>query len=61
MIMVELSNLLNDSFRTYVDAVINHMSGLGRLGVSYAGSPYDGDAHDFPGYHTNFFSFNEFL
>ncbi|KZS14665.1 Alpha-amylase 1 [Daphnia magna] len=35
--------------RTYVDAVINHMSGLGRLGVSYAGSPYDGDALDFPG------------
>ena len=35
--------------RTYVDAVINHMTGLGRLGVSYAGSSYDGDAHSFPG------------
>nr|QJE50400.1 alpha amylase-related protein [Diaphanosoma celebensis] len=35
--------------RTYVDAVINHMTGLGRLGTSYDGSTYDGDAHDFPG------------
>ena len=36
--------------RTYVDAVINPTSGLGRLGVSYAGSPYDGDALDFLGF-----------
>ena len=36
--------------RTYVDAVINHTSGLGRLRVSYAGSPYDGDALDFLGF-----------
>ena len=35
--------------RTYVDAVINHMTGLGRVGTSYDGSTYDGDAHDFPG------------
>ncbi|XP_032776971.2 alpha-amylase [Daphnia magna] len=35
--------------RTYVDAVINHMTGLGRVGVSYGGSSYNGDARDFPG------------
>lgn len=32
-----------------MDAVVNHMTGLGRLGTSYDGSTYDGDAHDFPG------------
>lgn len=46
--------------RTYVDAVINHMSGLGRLGVSYAGSPYDGDALDFPG-SVNHFTICDYL
>lgn len=35
--------------RTYVDAIINHMSGLGRVGVSYDGSSYNGDNRDFPG------------
>lgn len=37
------------SHRTYVDAVINHMTGLGRVGVSYDGSSYNGDNRDFPG------------
>ncbi|XP_065557068.1 alpha-amylase 1-like [Artemia franciscana] len=35
--------------RIIVDAVVNHMTGLGRLGTGHGGSTYDGDAHDFPG------------
>ncbi|KAH9519299.1 Alpha-amylase A type-1/2 [Bulinus truncatus] len=35
--------------RVYVDAVVNHMAGLGRKGVGTAGSTFDSDAKDFPG------------
>ncbi|CAG0902207.1 unnamed protein product [Darwinula stevensoni] len=35
--------------RIYVDAVLNHMAGLGRSGIGTAGSSFDSDAHDFPG------------
>ena len=35
--------------RIYVDAVLNHMAGLGRSGIGSAGSSFDSDAHDFPG------------
>ncbi|XP_055893859.1 alpha-amylase-like [Biomphalaria glabrata] len=35
--------------RVYVDAVVNHMAGLGRKGVGTAGSTFDSDARDFPG------------
>lgn len=35
--------------RIYVDAVVNHMTGLGRTGTADGGSTYDGDAHSFPG------------
>ncbi|CAG0879313.1 unnamed protein product [Darwinula stevensoni] len=35
--------------RIYVDAVLNHMAGLGRSGTGTAGSSFDSDAHDFPG------------
>ncbi len=36
-------------WRIYVDAVVNHMSGLGRVGTADGGSTYNGDALDFPG------------
>ena len=32
-----------------MDAVINHMAGLGRTGTSYEGSTFDSDARSFPG------------
>lgn len=32
-----------------MDAVVNHMSGLGRVGTADGGSTYNGDALDFPG------------
>ena len=32
-----------------MDAVVNHMSGLGRVGTGDGGSTYNGDALDFPG------------
>ncbi|KAK8732749.1 hypothetical protein OTU49_006906 [Cherax quadricarinatus] len=35
--------------RIFVDAVVNHMAGLGRQGYGSAGSPFDSDALDFPG------------
>ncbi|XP_041359720.1 alpha-amylase-like [Gigantopelta aegis] len=35
--------------RIYVDAVVNHMAGIGRSGVGTAGSHFDSDARDFPG------------
>ena len=35
--------------RVFVDAVVNHMAGLGRSGTGSAGSPFDSDSHDFPG------------
>ncbi|CAG5126335.1 unnamed protein product, partial [Candidula unifasciata] len=35
--------------RIIVDAVVNHMAGLGRSGTGTAGSPFNSDNHDFPG------------
>ncbi|XP_047486576.1 alpha-amylase-like [Penaeus chinensis] len=35
--------------RIFVDAVVNHMAALGRKGTGSGGTPFDGDAHDFPG------------
>ncbi|CAL1534471.1 unnamed protein product [Lymnaea stagnalis] len=35
--------------RVFVDAVVNHMAGLGRSGVGTAGSTFNSDARDFPG------------
>ncbi|KAF0291644.1 Alpha-amylase 1 [Amphibalanus amphitrite] len=34
--------------RIYVDAVLNHMAGLGRSGQGIAGSSFNSDDHDFP-------------
>ena len=33
----------------YVDAVLNHMAGLGRTGQGIGGSSFNSDEHDFPG------------
>ncbi|KAA0192642.1 hypothetical protein HAZT_HAZT001198 [Hyalella azteca] len=35
--------------RIFVDAVVNHMAGLGRSGTGSGGSSFDSDQHDFPG------------
>ncbi|KAH9519300.1 Alpha-amylase A type-1/2 [Bulinus truncatus] len=44
--------------RIYVDAVVNHMAGLGRKGVGTAGSTFDSDKHDFPGVPFTLENFN---
>ena len=33
----------------YVDVVVNHMAGLGRIGTGDGGSSYNSDNFDFPG------------
>ncbi|KAK3600013.1 hypothetical protein CHS0354_012680 [Potamilus streckersoni] len=35
--------------RVFVDAVVNHMAGLGRTGTGTAGSTFNSDNYDFPG------------
>ena len=35
--------------RIIVDAVVNHMAGLGRSGQGSGGSGFNSDNHDFPG------------
>ncbi|KAK3852672.1 hypothetical protein Pcinc_040753 [Petrolisthes cinctipes] len=35
--------------RIFADAVVNHMAALGRQGVGYGGTTFNGDNHDFPG------------
>ena len=37
------------SFRIFVDSVVNHMAGLGRSGTGSAGTSFDSDSYDFPG------------
>ena len=36
-------------FRIYVDAIINHMAGMGRSGVGTGGSEFDSDLGSLPG------------
>ena len=42
-----------------MDAVINHMTGGGRVGTGTAGSPYDGDTWTFPGVPYDENNFND--
>jgi len=45
--MIERCNAVN--VRIYVDAIINHMSGLGRSGTGTNGTYFNADLGDFPG------------
>ncbi|XP_052722542.1 alpha-amylase-like [Crassostrea angulata] len=39
----------NVGVRVYVDSVVNHMAGLGRIGTGTAGSHFNSSNYDFPG------------
>ena len=45
--------------RIYVDAVINHMTGMGRSGKGSAGTEFDADLGHFPGVPYEMDNFND--
>jgi alpha-amylase len=45
--------------RIYVDAIINHMAGIGRKGNGSGGSSFDSDSRSFPGVPYAYNDFND--
>ena len=51
--------LLHVLYRIYVDAIINHMSGMGRSGTGTGGTEFDADLGHFPGVPYEMDNFND--